>query len=120
MKTDGALQSKSKAFAIRTVRLFQFLTEKKKEFVLSKQILRSGTSIGANIAEAKYAISKKEFVSKLQIALKEASETSFWLELLNETDYLAHHEFADINADCEEMIRLLTSSLLTLKKKLST
>ncbi|HHU16573.1 MAG: four helix bundle protein [Kiritimatiellia bacterium] len=117
MKTDGVLQTKSKAFAIRIVRLFQFLTEKKREFVLSKQVLRSGTSIGANIAESKYAISRKDFILKLQIALKEASETAFWLELLHETDYLAHRDFSGIYADCEEMLRLLTSSLLTLKKQ---
>jgi four helix bundle protein len=84
---------------------------------LFKQVLRSGTSIGANIAESKYAISRKDFILKLQIALKEASETAFWLELLHETDYLAHRDFSGIYADCEEMLRLLTSSLLTLKKQ---
>ena len=115
MKDGSVIQTKSKAFAIRGVRLFQFLTEKKKEFVLSKQILRSGTSIGANIVEAKYAISKKEFVLKLQIALKEAAETAFWLELLHETGYLTPLEFSGIHADCEELLRLLTSSLTTLK-----
>ena len=117
MKADSVIQTKSKAFAIRIVRLFQFLTEKKKEFVLSKQILRSGTSIGANIAEAKYAISKKEFVLKLQIALKESAETAFWLELLHETDYLSQREFSGIHTDCEELLRLLTSSLTTLKSQ---
>ena len=119
MKADSVTQTKSKAFAIRIVRLFQFLTEKKKEFVLSKQIPRSGTSIGANIVEAKYAISKKEFVLKPQIALKEAAETAFWLELLHETNYLTHCEFSGIHADCEEILRLLTSSLTTLKNQVS-
>lgn len=94
MKDDSVIKTKSKAFAIRIVRLFQFLTEKKKEFVLSKQILRSGTSIGANIAEAKYAVSKKEFILKLQISLKECAETAFWLELLHETDYLTAKSLA--------------------------
>jgi four helix bundle protein len=117
MKDGSVIQTKSKAFAIRVVRLFQFLTEKKKEFVLSKQILRSGTSIGANIVEAKYAISKKEFVLKLQIALKEAAETAFWLELLHETDYISAQEFSSIHSDCEELLRLLTSSLTTLKNQ---
>jgi len=117
MKPDSVTQTKSKAYAIRIVRLFQFLTETKKEFILSKQILRSGTSIGANIVEAKYAISKKEFVLKLQIALKEAAETAFWLELLHETDYLTQHEFSGIHADCQELIRLLTSSLTTIKNQ---
>ena len=117
MKDDSVIKTKSKAFAIRIVRLFQFLTEKKKEFVLSKQVLRSGTSIGANIVEAKYAISKKEFVLKLQIALKEAAETAFWLELLQETDYISAQEFSSIHADCEELLRLLTSSLTTLKNQ---
>ncbi len=116
MKDDGVTQAKSKAFAVRIVRLFQFLSEKKKEFVLSKQILRSGTSIGANIVEAKYAVSKREFILKLQIALKEAAETAFWLELLHETDYLSQREFSGIHADCEELLRLLTSSLTTLKR----
>lgn len=120
MKDDNVTQVKSKAFAIRAVRLFQFLTDTKKEFVLSKQILRSGTSIGANIAEAKYAISKKGFALKLQIALKECAETEYWLELLRETDYLTQREFADIHADCEELLRLLTSSLRTIKRQPET
>jgi four helix bundle protein len=117
MKDDSVIQTKSKAFAIRIVRMYQFLTEKKKEFVLSKQVLRSGTSIGANIAEAKYAVSKKEFVLKLQIALKECAETVFWLELLNETGFLTKREFSAIHPECEEILRLLTSSITTLKRQ---
>jgi four helix bundle protein len=118
MKDDSVIQTKSRAFAIRIVRLFQFLNGKKKEFVLSKQVLRSGTGIGANSIEAKYAISKKEFILKLQIALKECAETAFWLDILHETDYLTTAQYTDINADCEELLRLLTSSLTTLKGKL--
>ena len=117
MKDDGMIQAKSKSFAIRIVRMYQFLTDKKKEFVLSKQVLRSGTSIGANIAEAKYAVSKKEFILKLQIALKECSETTFWLELLKDTGYLTEHEFSAIHPECEEILRLLTSSITTLKSQ---
>ena len=117
MKDDSAVQTKSKAFAIRIVRMYQFLTDKKKEFVLSKQVLRSGTSVGANLSEAKYAISKKEFIQKVQIALKECAETAFWLELLRETDYLTEREFSDIHPDCTELLRMLTSSLTTLKGK---
>ena len=117
MKDDSVVQVKSKTFAIRIVHMYQFLTEKKKEFVLSKQVLRSGTSIGANIAEAKYSINKKEFIQKLQIALKECAETAFWLEILNETGYLTKREFVNIHPDCLELLRMLTSSLTTLKGK---
>jgi len=119
VKDDSVIQAKSKAFAIRIVRMYQFLTDKKKEFILSKQVLRSGTSIGANIAEAKYAISKKEFIQKLQIALKECAETAFWLEVLHETDYLSKREFSAIYPECEELLRLLISSITTLKRQIS-
>ena len=87
---------------------------KKKEFVLSKQILRSGTSIGANLAEAECAISKKDFLSKIYIALKECSETLYWLELLTETDYLSEQEFKSLNADCDELRRMLSATTKTI------
>jgi four helix bundle protein len=115
---ESVLADKSKAFAIRIVRLYQFLSGKKKERVLSEQILRSGTSIGANIAEARYASSKKDFLGKMTIALKEASETVFWLELLKETEYLTEKQFADIHTDCDALLRLLISSTKTLKASL--
>ena len=84
---------KSKAFAIRIIRLYKFLQTEKKEFVLSRQLLRSGTSIGANLAEADYAVSKSEFLSKVYIALKETAETLYWLELLYETDHLTEAQY---------------------------
>ena len=85
---DNLVLDKSKAFAIRSVKLYQYLTEEKREFILSKQMLRSGTSIGANCREAVRAQSKADFVAKLNISLKEADETSYWIELLHETGYL--------------------------------
>lgn len=91
----------------------------KQEYVMSKQMLRSGTSIGANIAEAFYAESNMDFVHKLSISLKEAGETIYWLELLHESDYLSGYEFESINNDAEEMIKLLTSSIKTVKAKLN-
>ena len=101
-KSSTALH-KSKTFAIRIVRLYQYLCSEKKEFVLSKQLLRSGTSIGANLAESECAISKKDFLAKIYIALKECAETLYWLELLRETDYLSVSEYNSIYADCEEL-----------------
>lgn len=98
---------KSKAFAVRIIRLYQHLCESRKEFVLSKQLLRCGTSIGANVREAQHAQSKKDFLSKMSIALKEAYECEYWLELLMETDYLTSQEFASIKNDCGELNRLL-------------
>ena len=102
---------KSKAFAIRIIRLYKYLTENKIEFVLSKQLLRSGTSIGANIREAHRGYSDSDFYAKLTISLKEADETAYWLELLKETDYLDQDEFESIYQDCDEIIRLLVSIL---------
>ena len=112
---DSILKTKSKAFAIRIVRLCQFLQKEKHEYVLSKQVLRSGTSIGANVHEAFFGQSKKDFISKLQIALKEASETQYWLEILTETDYLSQEESKSITADCIELAKLLHSSVKTAK-----
>ena len=100
---------KSKAFALRIIRLYKFLKEERNEFILSKQLIRSGTSIGANIAEAEHAISTKDFIAKLYIALKEAAETKYWLDLLKEADYLTTEEYNSIVIDCEELIKLLTS-----------
>ena len=100
---------KSKAFALRIIRLYNCLKVTHNEFVLSKQILRAGTSIGANIAEAEFAISTKDFLSKLYIARKEAAETKYWLDLLNDAEYITKEQFDSINSDCEEIIKLLTS-----------
>lgn len=107
---------KSKAFAVRIVRLYQYLQQEKKEFVLSKQLLRSGTSIGANIAEAEYAISRNEFQAKLYISLKETAETLYWLDLLRRTDYLTQQQYDSLQADAEELRKLLSSSTKTIKE----
>lgn len=110
---DNLIADKSKQFAVRIIRLYQHLTETNREFVLSKQILRSGTSIGANVREATQAQSRKDFISKMQIALKEASETEYWLELLHETDYLSDKEYESLAADCSGVIKILTSIVKT-------
>ena len=113
---ETALQRKSKAFAVRIIRLYQYLCEEKHEYVLSKQVLRSGTSIGANVREAKRAQSTPDFYAKLFIALKEAEETEYWLELLVETDYISKEMFGSIYEDNEEIIKLLVSSTKTIKE----
>lgn len=114
MEKDQTALQKSKRFAIRTVRLYKYLCDEKKEFVLSKQLLRSGTSIGANLSESECAISKKDFLAKLYIALKECMETLYWLELLHETDYLTSAEYTSLRNDCEEIRKMLSSSTKTL------
>lgn len=114
---DNLILVKSKAFALRIIRLYKYLCEEKKEFVLSKQVLRSGTSIGANAKEASLAQSKKDFQAKLFIALKEAGETEYWLELLHESDYIEDASFESIYADNKEIIRILTSILKTSREK---
>ena len=106
---DNIVATKSKAFAIRIIKLYKYLTGESREYVLSKQLLRSGTSIGANVHEAIMSYSKKEFAAKMSIALKEASETAYWLELLVETDYITRQQFDSIYADNEELIKLLVS-----------
>ena len=113
---SSILKEKSFAFAIRIVRLYQFLVESKKEFVLSKQVLRSGTAIGALVREAEYGQSKRDFVSKLSISLKEANETIYWLEILKTTDYIGEKEFSSMKRDGEELLKMLTASVKTAKK----
>ncbi len=108
---DNLILVKSKAFALKIIRLYKYLCEEKKEFVLSKQVLRSGTSIGANAKEASMAQSKKDFEAKLSIALKESGETEYWLELLHDSDYIENASFESIYADNKEIIRILTSIL---------
>lgn len=107
---------KSKDFAIRIVKLYKYLRENKREFVMSKQLLRCGTSIGANLSEALYGISRKDFLSKVSISLKECAETKYWLELLNQTGYLNDNEFKSISDDCNELIKLLASTVITTRK----
>lgn len=120
MARDSVTLDKSKNLAIRIVRLYQYLSTEKKEFVLSKQLLRSGTSIGANLAEAIYGISEKDFLSKVYISLKECAETKYWLELLFKTNYLTEQQYQSINEDCTELIKLLTSSAKTMSTKLKS
>ena len=109
IKTDNVILFKSKSFALRIIKLYKYLRVIKKEFVMSKQILRSGTSIGANVKESIVAQSKADFYSKLYIALKEANETEYWLELLYESDYIEEKQFKSIYADCKEIIKILMS-----------
>lgn len=115
---DGPVRNKSYKFAIRIVNLHKNLTEQKKEYVLSRQVLKSGTSIGANVREAAQAESKPDFVHKMSIALKEGSETEYWLELLRDTGYLDQAGFNSIYGDCEEVMKLLTSIIKTSKQRL--
>ena len=110
---DNILLDKSFIFAVRIVKLYKYLCSQKKEYVLSKQLLRSGTSIGANINEAQDAQSKNDFISKLSISLKEARETKYWIELLRETDYLTDKEANNILEDLIEVIKLLVSIIKT-------
>jgi four helix bundle protein len=105
---------KSYRFALRIVKLYRYLSSNR-EYILSKQVLRSGTSISALLSEAKYAQSKADFISKLSIALKEANETHYWLRLLKDSDYLTLQEYQNIEPDIEELIKLLVSSIKTLK-----
>ncbi len=116
MKNENPVQVKSYAFAVRIVRLYQHLSEKKKEFVLSKQALRSGTSIGANVEEALGGQSRSDFVSKLAIAYKETRETCYWLRLLHDTGYLNNSEFESIYKDSEELLRIIGAIQITTKK----
>ena len=113
MKTDNIIVDKSKSFAIRVIKLYKYLVEEKREFVLSKQLLRSGTSIGANIKEAVRGQSKADFAAKMNIALKEVSETEYWLELLHETDFLTDQQFDSIYSDCHALIKILMSIVKT-------
>ncbi len=112
---DNVIEVKSFQFAVRIVKLYKHLSSTKKEYTLSKQLLKSGTSIGANVSEAQQAQSKADFVSKLNIALKEASETDYWLRLLQATDYLSNSEFDSIVSDCREIEKLLTAIIKSTK-----
>jgi len=117
---ENVVKNKSFAFAVRVVRLYQFLCEQKKEFVLSKQLLRSGTSVGAMIREAEHAETKNDFKHKMGIAQKEINETIYWLELLKETDYLSSEQFESIYTDAVEIIKLITAILKSAKANINT
>lgn len=113
---NNPLKYKSYDFAVRIVKLSKFLQEEKKEFVLSKQILRSGTAIGALIREAEFGQSKADFASKMNIALKEANETDYWLNILKDTDFLDKKMFENLRSDCNELIAMLVSTVKTAKQ----
>ena len=117
-KNNSIVASKSKAFALRIIKLYKYLTLEKKEYVLSKQILRSGTSIGANITEALSGISTNDFYAKIYISFKESSETKYWLELLHESDYINDEQFNSIYEDCLELNKLLSSITKSIKEKI--
>ena len=114
----SVIADKSKAFAFRIIKLYRYLCAEKQEYVLSKQLLRSGTSIGANINEANYGQSPADFISKMQIALKEASETGYWLELLYKTNYIGEEQYNFLESQCRSLRAMLVSSINTAKNNL--
>ena len=113
----GAILKQSFGFAVRVVKLYKFLVSEKKEFVLSKQLLRSGTAVGALVREAQNAESKADFIHKLGIAQKECDESIYWLELLEETDFLKQEEFESFKADAEALLKMIRSAIITTKNK---
>ena len=116
MARQSIVGDKSLAFAKRIAKLYRFLVDKKKETIMSKQILRSGTNIGANIREGLFAQSRKDFISKMNIALKEAGETDYWIEILYSADYLTEMEYKSLKNDNDELIRMLSSIVKTTKE----
>ncbi len=115
---ENLVKNKSFDFSIRVIKLYKFLAEDKREYVLSKQVLRCGTAIGALIRESEFAESKKDFIHKLSIALKEANETEYWLELLNKASYIDDTAFQSIQIDVKEILKILTAIINTSKQKI--
>ncbi len=115
MKENNVIADKSKDFALRIIKLYKFLCAEKQEYILSKQVLRSGTSIGANVKEAIRGQSTSDFIAKLNISLKEASETEYWLELLYGSDYITKEQYESIQLDCQSLIKILTKIIKTTK-----
>ncbi len=115
--SDSPVKDKSYALAIRIVNLNKTLIEQHKEYVLSKEVLRSGTSIGAHVREAGQGESRADFIHEMSIALKDASKTQYWLELLRDTGYLAQEDFDSLYRDCEEVLKLLTSIVKSSKQR---
>ena len=115
MKKENIIADKSKAFALRIIKLYKYLITEQKEYVISKQLLRCGTSIGANVKEAIRGQSKPDFYAKLNISLKEASETEYWLELLHESEYITEPQYESIYEDCQGIIKLLVAITKTQK-----
>ncbi|KAA9349267.1 four helix bundle protein [Larkinella humicola] len=120
MKKVNIVREKSFQFAIRAIRLFQYITKSKQEYVLSKQLLCSGTSIGANIREADNAVSKADFINKMGIAQKECDEVIYWLELLKATDYLTDTEFISVYNDANSLLKLIRTIILNTKRNLAS
>ncbi len=116
---ENVVKDKSFLFAVRIVELYKFLCDEKGEFILSKQMMRSGTSVGAMIREAEHAETKKDFIHKMAIAQKEMNETIYWLELLKETDYISDKEFKSMHKDAIELIKLITAILKTAKSRIN-
>lgn len=114
----SVLMTKSEDFAVRIINLYNYLSKEKSEHTMSKQILRAGTSIGANIAEAQEAFSKADFLSKIFISLKECSESHYWLRILRRTDYITKFQFDSLSADCTELLRMLTAATKTTRQNL--
>jgi four helix bundle protein len=119
MKTDNVIQQKSYAFALRIVKAYKYLVDEKKEFVLAKQLLRCGTSIGANVEEAIGGQSQKDFYAKLNISYKEARETMYWLRLLKDSNILDNKESNSLMTDCDELLKIIGTIIKTMKVKLS-
>ncbi len=118
IQTNSPLRKKSRDFAIRIINLYKYIKTEKKEFTVTNQILRCGTSIGANIAESECAISKKDFLSKIYIAQKECNETIYWSDILHETDYLNDKEYISLQEDCIELMKMLKATTKTMVKSL--
>jgi four helix bundle protein len=116
MKEDNIVQQKTFAFSVRIVKLYKYIVEEKREFVLSKQLLRCGTSIGANVEEAIGGLSKADFIARLSIAYKEARETVYWIKLMQATDYLNEQEASSILLDAEEILKIIGSIIKTSKQ----
>jgi four helix bundle protein len=117
---ENLIQEKSYSFALRIVKLYRWLCEEKKEFLLSKQLLRCGTSVGANVEEAIGAHSQKDFHSKIRIAYKESRETHYWLRLVHDSNYIDDNAFRSISVDCEELIKILGSITKTLRSRMES
>lgn len=119
MKDYNAVREKSLAFAVRVVKLSRYVQEKSAEYILSKQLCRSGTSVGANVREALMGVSSADFLAKMHIALKEIYETEYWIELLYRTGYISENEYQSIFNDCNELTKLLTSITKTTKERIT-
>ena len=120
MNQKNILKEKSFALALRIIKLYKFLIENKKEYILSKQILRSGTSVGAMIREAQNAESKMDFVHKLAIAQKECDESIYWMELLVQSNYISKEAFESVSAEAEQVLKMIKSAILTTKRNIAT